>query len=292
MTARADPPICVIAGPTASGKTARGVELALEVGGEVISADSRQLFRGMAIGTAAPTPDEQRGIAHHFVAERDPAEGPYSAGAFARAAEERIAAVLARGRVPIVVGGTGFYIRALALGLSEMPSVPAEVRETLNAELRADGLATLVAELRAHDPVLAAGLDLRNPARVLRGLEVVRATGIPLSEWQRRPPAPPRYRYAIDVLQPDPHAHREAIERRTQAMLDRGLLDETARLLDAGLPDDSEVLRTIGYREAVAFLHTGIPADPCRLAEAISLSTWQYARRQKTYFRKLVLDLQ
>ena len=145
----------------------------------------------------------------------------------------------------------------------------------------------LVDELRRVDPELATRLDLQNPARVLRALEVFRATGVPLSAWQQAPTDPPRFAYAWRVLTPPDADHRRAIEARTHEMLRNGLVEETRALLARGVTPDAVVMRTIGYRETVAALASGGPIQLDDLAQAISLSTWQYARRQRTFFRRL-----
>ncbi len=181
----------MIVGPTASGKTARAVALALECGGEVISADSRQVYRELRIGTARPTDEEMQGVPHHFVGDRSLAD-PISAGAFAREAEARIADILARGRTPIVAGGSTLYLKALRDGLADLPPPDPAFRAALDARLRTEGLPMLVQELIARDPEAAGALDLHNPARVLRALEILGTTGGSLREAQHRRPRPRR----------------------------------------------------------------------------------------------------
>ena len=287
---REAPPVLMIAGPTASGKTARAIEHALRVGGEVVSADSRQVFAGMSVCTAAPTAEEMRGVPHHFVGERDVAEGAYSAGAFARDAEARIDEIHARGAVPIVAGGTGFYLSALLRGLSPIPDVPDDVRDSVGAELRGSGLPDLVAELRRVDPDLAATLDLANPARVVRGVEVFRATGTPLSVWQRAPRVRPRHRYAPEVIDVDRAALRARIDARVAHMSDAGLYDEITGLLARGLSPALTPLRTIGCVEVIDHITRGGtgsgPEWPSVLAD-IATHTHQYARRQRTMLPKI-----
>ena len=279
----ADPRAVVrmIVGPTASGKTRQAIDEALRVGGEVVSADSRCVYRGLDIGTAKPTDEEQQGVRHHFVDERDLGE-PFSAGIFAHEAETRISEMLERGRTPIVAGGSTLYLSALRDGLAEMPDVPPSVRERLTARLETEGLPALVADLRHLDPALAARLDLRNPARVLRGLEVVTASGTPLSVWQARRPTP-RFRYDVTLLAPPLDVLDRRIDARVGAMVEAGWVGEVAGLLGRGVSPTLEPLRTIGYREMADVVQGRLS-----LAEAVELiqtRTRQYARRQLRYFR-------
>ena len=273
----------MIVGPTASGKTARAVALAKALGGEVVSADSRQVYAGLVIGAATPTMDEREGVPHHFLGEL-PLGAPFSAGAFARAAEARIAEVHARGRVAVVAGGSTLYLAALRDGLAALADVPVEVRRRLAVRLAAEGLPALLAALDRADPALAARLDRQNPARVLRALEVFEATGTPLSAWQAAPPPPPRFRYAVEYLRPDRAALHARIDRRVTAMFAAGLVDEVRGLLATGHVATLAPLRTIGYREVIA--HLAGEATLAATADVIRLHTRRYAKRQGTYFDK------
>ena len=275
------PRIRMIVGPTASGKTKRAIEAALERGGEVISADSRCVYRRLDIGTAKPTADERKGVAHHFIDERNLGE-PFSAGRFASEAETRIYEILNRGRLPIVAGGSTLYLSALKNGIAEMPDVPERVRNTLVTRLTEQGLPPLVAELQRLDPDLVSRIDVSNPMRVLRGLEVYEASGTPLSVWQRQRSAP-AFAYEVELLAPPLDVMDERINRRVEAMVDAGWLDEVVGLLREGVSPLLEPLRTIGYREMadVALGQTTLPEAVSR----IQLRTRQYARRQLTFFR-------
>lgn len=280
------PRIRMIVGPTASGKTGRAIERALELGGEVISADSRCVYRRLDIGTAKPTKSERRGVVHHFIDERDLGE-PFSAGTFASEAETRIYDILDRGRVPIVAGGSTLYLSALKNGIAEMPVVPDAVRSQLVARLDAEGLPPLVAELHRIDPELAVRLDLSNPMRVLRGLEVFEASGTPLSVWQQRRTAP-AFAYEVELLAPPLDVLDERINRRVVQMVEAGWLGEVETLLRDGVSPLLEPLRTIGYREM-----TAVALGETTLEEAvprIQLRTRQYARRQLTFFRGRTFD--
>ena len=175
--------IVCVAGPTASGKTKLGVLLAKRYDGEIVSADSMQICRGMVIGTAAPTPEEMEGIPHHMIGIADPRE-PWSAGRYARAAIPVVEDILARGKLPIVVGGTGLWMEALVRGRTFAPGqAGGAVREAMEGELRSGGMAPLLAELRRVDPASAEKLHPSDEKRILRALEVYRETGKPLSEW-------------------------------------------------------------------------------------------------------------
>ncbi len=285
-------PIRIVCGPTASGKTARAIDIALRIGGEVVSADSRQIFAGMDIATATPTLAERRGVPHHLLSERDPGEGVYSAGAFVRDAEARIGDILRRGAVPIVAGGTAFYLKALRDGLSQIPAVPIEVRDAVSQEHRESGLSALVDELRRVDAELAGKIDLANPARVVRGVEVFRSTGRPLSAWQREPPPPPQYRYEVEHLSPEPAELRRRIDARVNAMDAAGLFAEVVGLLEAGHSPALAPMRTIGYAEVAKHIGSGGAAYGRhweQILADIARHTWQYARRQQTFFRQFVL---
>lgn len=275
-------PILMIVGPTASGKSAWALDEALRVGGEIVSADSRQVYRRLDIGTAKPSREEQARVPHHFIDERDVWE-PFSAGTFAREAEDRIASVLARGRVPIVAGGSTLYLSALVHGVAEIPAVRPETRAAVEARLASEGLASLVAELQRVDPDLAGRIDSLNPRRVARALEVFLETGVPLSMHQRRHTAP-RYSYdvrRIERTRSDLHAR---IEARVDAMLRDGLVREVEALAADGLDRALAPLQTIGYVEVFRHLDGALTFDEMR-AEIIA-HTRQYARRQETYFRK------
>lgn len=271
----------MIVGPTASGKTGQAIEEALQQGGEVISADSRCVYRRLDIGTAKPSTSERRGIVHHFVDERDLGES-FSAGTFASEAETRIYEILDRGIVPIVAGGSTLYLSALKNGIAEMPPVPDDVRSRWAARLEAEGLPPLVAELRRVDPELALRLDLANPMRVLRGLEVFEASGTPLSTWQRQRTTP-AFAYDVALLAPPLEVLDERINRRVEAMVDDGWLDEVQALLRDGVSPQLEPLRTIGYREMADVAQGLTTLDDA--VPRIQQRTRQYARRQLTFFR-------
>lgn len=276
------PSVLVLAGPTGVGKTELSLELAEVLRAEIVSADSRQIFRGMSIGTAKPTAEEMARIPHHFIDERNPDE-PYSAGAFAEDAWRRIAAIRARGRQALVVGGSTLYLEALARGLSAVPPGDAAIRARLKERWRVEGGQTLFSELQAVDPRAAAALDPTKSHRVIRALEVWEATGRPLSAfWGDRSPPPTRFR--VYVLHRERAALYDRIERRTTQLFGAGLVDETRALLDQGYSPVLGPLRTIGYQECVAYLSNQLTLDEAR--RLVAQNTRRYAKRQLTFFRR------
>ena len=278
------PNILVICGPTASGKTALAVELALLLGGEVVSADSMQIYRGMDIGTAKPTPEEMRGVPHHMLDVADPAED-YSVARYVRAASACVDDILSRGRLPIVAGGTGLYIDNLVAG-REFASFTGRWRERLQARAREEGLPALYEELRRVDPQRAERLPLSDEKRILRALEVWYETGETITDHDRRTAQlPSRYRalrIGLDFAQrPDLWVR---IDARVDEMMDRGLEGEVRRLLSAGVPEGCTAMQAIGYKEFFGALD-----GSCTLEEAAALCKQRsrnYAKRQLTWFRR------
>ena len=273
------PRILVITGPTGVGKSRVAFELAKLVPIEVVSADSGQAYRHLNIGTAKPTPEERAALPHHGLDLVLPTER-YSAGRFAREAMEWIHAIVDRGRTPVVVGGTGFYLRALFEGLFVEPPLDPARRERLRAALGALGAGALGQWAARLDPGFKGG----GAQRAARAVEVALLAGRPLSELQRARPAPaagvtPWYA----VLRLPRNDLAERIAERTQRMLAAGLVDEVRRLLAAEVPKDAPGLETVGYREVVMFLDGAL--GEAALADAISASTRQYAKRQETWLR-------
>ena len=274
------PRIRVIAGPTAVGKTACSQELAAHHPVEIISADSRQIYRQLTIGTAKPGPEELARVPHHFIDELD-VGAPFSAGVFADQANNRIAAILARGHEPIVVGGATLYLHALIHGLSPLVSSDPAARAEIEAELAAEGPQELYQKLLQVDPDAASTMDPTKTARVARALEVYRVTGTPLSEYHTITP-PPAYQFNVTILTMPREQLYERINSRADLMLNAGLLDEVRNLHSANpqLP----LLRTIGYQEATAYLAGSITHE--EMVRQIKRNTRRYAKRQLTWFRR------
>lgn len=290
MTLDPRPRALALMGPTASGKSALALALAERLGGEVVSVDSALVYRGLDIGAAKPTRAEQAQVRHHLLDVRDPWQ-PYSAAEFASDARRAIADVLARGRLPILAGGTGLYFRALIDGLAEMPEADEAMRAAIAAEAGERGWAALHAELAAVDPEAAARIHTTDAQRIQRALEVYRLSGRAISDWRR---AARGRRLPLRVLKlvlapPQRAILHQRIERRFDAMLEAGFLDEVRALRALpGLaahprPLDLPALRAVGYRQAWEFLDGAGSAETFR-ARAIA-ATRQLAKRQWTWLR-------
>ncbi len=277
--------ICVV-GPTASGKTKMGVALAQRFHGEVVSVDSMQIYRGMAIGTAAPTPEEMEGVPHHMIGVADPAE-QWSAARFAAAADHCVQDILRRGKQPIFVGGTGLYLDALVRGSAFAAGQQGgPVRQALQQRLAREGAAALLAELAQVDPETAARLHLRDEKRILRALEVYQETGETISEHDRKSrETPNRYdALYIGLSFRDRQDLRDRIDRRVDAMVAQGLPEEVRQLLSSGLPRDATALQAIGYKQFLAVADG--TATEAEAVEEIKLRSRQYAKRQLTWLRR------
>lgn len=270
----------MLAGPTASGKSAAALRLADRFGLEIVSADSMQVYRGMDVGTAKPTAAERARVPHHLLDVVTPAQ-PFSVADYVGLAEAAIGEVLARGRLPLVTGGTGFYLRALRAGLPQLPPADPEAQAPLWRIAEQGGLAGLVEELAAAsaiDAERAAG----NPRRVVRSLEVLRRTGRAPSQF---PNLPARYDYDLVVLDPPRERLRARIGSRTRRMFELGLVEEVARLL-ADYPEQPTALQAIGYKEVAAYLRGEVSLD--QAVSDVELATQRYAKRQRTWFRREV----
>ena len=274
----------VICGPTASGKTALAVALAKRTGGEVVSADSMQIYRRMDIGTAKPTAEEMDGVPHHMLDVADPGED-YSVARYVEEASACVEDILARGRLPIVAGGTGMYIDNLLAGRT-FAAFTGKWRQILQDRAAKEGIAALYRELEQVDPQRAARLHLADEKRIIRALEVWHETGETITEHDRRTAAlPPRYEAARIGLT---FAHRAdmwaRIDRRVDQMMAAGLVEEVEGLLASGVPERCTAMQAIGYKEMAAALREGRPA--AEAAEEIKLRSRQYAKRQLTWFRR------
>ena len=272
----------VLAGPTGVGKTELSFELAEYAGAEIVSADSRQIYRGLNIGTAKPTRDELARVRHHFIDELS-IDRPYSAGRFQQDAKTRIREIVERGRVPLVVGGSTLYIYALKHGLADIPNIPAEILESLEAELQRRGGHALFEELKTADPRSAVRLDPTKTHRLMRALAVYRSTGRPLSSFHDEQESPD-HAFRVIVLSRDRQELYRRINARVDSMIARGLMDEVRDILAQGYEPDSNPLRTIGYREAIEYLHGEISRE--EMIRLIKRNSRRYAKRQLTWFRR------
>lgn len=280
------PKLVVVCGPTATGKTRLGVALAKRLDGEVVSADSMQLYRGMPIGTAQPTEAEREGVPHHMMGIADPAE-PYSVARYVEEASACVDDILRRGKRPILVGGTGQYIDALCSGRTFSASRPESgTRARLQAVADAGGLPQLWADLQRVDPAAAAALHPNDAKRVVRALEVWYETGKPISRHNAETrTVPPRYDRATIVLNyADRAVLRARIDRRVDLMVAAGLIDEVRALLAAGVPADATALQAIGYKQLIPAVRDG--GDLAAAIEEVKLRSRQYAKRQLTWFRR------
>ena len=277
------PPLVVLCGPTAAGKTAAALALARHFDLEVISADSRQVYRLMDIGTAKPTAAEREQVPHHLLDVAWPDES-FDAAGFAAQAATAIDRVIGRGRLPVVVGGTGLYIRALTEGLVATPPVDPGLRRRLETWADTEGNGALHARLVQVDPDAAMLLHPNDRIRLVRALEVFELTGRPLSAWQREHGfRTRRYRLLKIGMAPERNELYRRIDERAAAMLAGGLVEETAALLAAGYSPHLKTLQTIGYRETVRFLRGECTRDMA-LTE-LQQATRRYAKRQLTWFR-------
>ena len=280
------PKIVCVVGPTACGKTTLGVLLAKKFGGEVVSADSMQIYRGMTIGTAAPTEEEMDGVPHHMIAVSDPAE-QWSAARYAQEAVPIIDGILARGKLPILVGGTGLWIDAAVKGHGFAAGCAGgAVRRELEERLAAEGIGPLLEELRRADPESAERLHPADEKRILRALEVYRETGKTITAHNEETKAlPPRYGAVWIGLQFADRADMKAlIDQRVDRMAEAGLLEEVRALLSLGLPRNATALQAIGYKEFLGVLE-GTATEAEALAE-VKLRSRQYAKRQLTWLRR------
>ena len=280
------PKVVCIVGPTGCGKTGLGVALAERLGGEVVSCDSMQLYRGMVIGTAAPTEAETRGVPHHMVGVIDPRED-YSVARYAADAAECVDGILARGKLPILVGGTGLYLDALLRGHGYAPGTTGgETRRLLERRWDNEGGEALFAELRSIDPESAAVLHPNDKKRVIRALEVYRETGKTMSRHNADTRlVPPRYEPVyLGLAYADREEMKRIIDLRVDRMVAQGLFDEVRALVESGVPRTATAMQAIGYKECLGCL-----AGECTQDEAVAeikLRSRQYAKRQLTWLRR------
>lgn len=285
--AREKPLALIVAGPTASGKSALALRLAEELKGTIINADSLQVYRELSILTARPSEEERARAPHRLYGVLSVQEN-CSAGRWRQMALEEMQAAREEGRLPILVGGTGLYLKALEEGLYQIPPVPPEVRAEAESLLASGQRERLRQDLAIGDPATFARIHPNDSQRLLRAWEVLRATGRPLSQWQREAPeAAAPWRFAWIVLLPSREELHTSIERRLEVMIEKGGLEEVRRLLALQLPQSSTAAKAVGVPELAAHLEGAM-----NLAEAIKAaqaSTRRYAKRQLTWLRGQVL---
>lgn len=292
-------PLLVILGPTAVGKSRLALGLARRLGGEIVSADSAQVYRLMDIGTDKPAPADRAAVPHHLVDVRDPDE-PFSVAEYQAMARAAIDAVAARGRLPVLAGGTGLYIRAVVSRAYAFPAAAPDpaLRAALTARAQAEGIGPLYRQLREVDPVAAARIDPRNARRVIRALEVYLQTGVPFSRGgggegaQASPggaPAPGGTAGApYDALLVGLTREREdlyaRIDARVEDQIRRGLVDEVRGILARGYDPSLPALQALGYKEVIAHLRGEVPFE--EMVRVLKRNTRRYAKRQWTWFRR------
>ena len=285
-------PILIVAGPTASGKSRLALALAQRLQGEIVSADSRQVYARLDIGTAKPDREELERVRHHLIGIIEPEER-YNAGRFSREAAAGIEKLALDGKTPLVCGGTGFYLQALVKPLFEEPAVPEEaktrIRIQLSRRFESEGGETLHRELAAVDPDTAARLHPNDFQRVGRALELYYLTGRTLSGHFRLAKAAAAYRAFTVLLDPPDKSLKENIRLRARRMLEQGWAGEVEALLAAGVDPRAPGLQSLGYREIISQVRGEISREAA--FEAIVGRTWQYARRQRTWFRNRPAEL-
>ncbi len=284
ITAGHHPRILVVCGPTGIGKTRIGITLARRFEGEIVGADSMQVYRRMDIGTAKPTPSERAQAPHHLIDVVDP-DDTFDAADYARLAGAAVADIHRRGRLPIVVGGTGLYIKSLLYGLFPIPSPPQDIRNRLKAEAEEKGIDRLYNRLVGMDEEAATGIHPNDAFRIIRALEIQEAAGRPLSALRREQGfSCPRYSAFTIGLRMERNALYDRIDQRVEQMIVDGFLGEVRQLLNAGYSPELKAMQAIGYRHLVDF-DTG-RADWPETVRLLKRDTRRYAKRQLTWFRK------
>ena len=284
------PPIFLIAGPTASGKSALALRLAERVGGEIINADALQLYADLRLLTARPSGDEEARAPHHLYGVADGADG-WSAGRWLRAARQTLNEVAARGRPAIVTGGTGLYFKALTEGLADIPPVPEDERLKAQAQFDALGEEAFRARLAARDPAAAARIAPGDRQRLVRASEVLAASGRALSDWQAdTAPALPQGTWRALALEPPRPLLYARCDARLDAIVEAGALEEVQRLMGRGLNDALPIMKAVGFRELAAHLDGRLSLEDA-MTQA-KMQTRRYAKRQSTWLRNQAPDWQ
>ncbi|MBI9086915.1 MAG: tRNA (adenosine(37)-N6)-dimethylallyltransferase MiaA [Desulfobacterales bacterium] len=274
--------LIVVCGPTGIGKTAAAIGLAEALGGEIISADSMQIYRHMDVGTAKPTPDEQARVRHHLIDVVDPDE-PFDAALFSTLAREVASVLAGQGKLAVVAGGTGLYIRAMLHGLFDHSPSDPDLRQRLNQEAEDQGAPALHQRLAGVDPEAAAKVHPNDRLRIVRALEIHALTGVPLSRQQRAHgfAHSPFAAFKIGLTMDRESLYRR-IDRRVDAMVDQGLTDEVRRLMDMGYGPDLKSMQAIGYRHMADFIAQRLPWEEA--IRTLKRDTRRFAKRQFTWF--------
>ncbi|MBI3004579.1 MAG: tRNA (adenosine(37)-N6)-dimethylallyltransferase MiaA [Ignavibacteriales bacterium] len=276
------PTVLAIVGPTASAKTPVSIQLARLLNGEIISADSRQVYKYLDIGTAKPTPEDLKAVPHHFISVFDP-DGDYSAGEFGGDARQKVLDVLSRHKLPIVVGGSGLYVRALIDGLFEGPGKDPEIRQQLEDRLATHGPSALLETLKKVDPTSAVNIDVTKPRRIIRALEVYYITGIPISRLHHEARKTQQFRVAQFAIMWERESLYQKINDRVEDMMRQGFVEEVRGLLGRGFDSRYNAMNTVGYRELLQHLSGELNA--AEVVDLIKQNTRRLAKRQLTWFR-------
>lgn len=272
----------MLCGPTGVGKTALSQAIAERVSSEIASADSRQIYRYMDIGTAKPPQSLLEQVPHHFIGILDP-DQDYSAGQYAKAARPAIQKILKRKKLPLVVGGSGLYIRALVEGFFREDIKDLYLREKLQARLEREGIEFLYRELQEADPIAAEKIHPHNTRRVIRALEVYYAARTPISKIQQENPDPAPFRAVKIGLNMERKKLYARINARVETMFDEGLVNEVRHILGLGYSPELNALNSVGYKEVLAYVQGEIDLFNCK--ELVKQNTRRYAKRQLTWFR-------
>ncbi len=275
--------VIAIVGPTCSGKTRIGIDLAKLVDGEIISADSRQIYKLLSIGTAKPTAQELAEVRHHLI-DVVPLDEVVSAGTYSKLAREATREIFSMNKLPILVGGSGLYLRAAIDGLFDAPEIDAGVRHRLRERLRSEGAEKLLDELKRIDPEAAKGLLPQNYTRILRALEVFYSSGMPISRLQAERIATPDFKTLQFGIMIEREELYRRIEKRVDEMISAGLVDEVRELLRRGFDPGLNSLQTVGYKEVIGYLRGEVTFED--MVALIKMNTRRYAKRQMTWFRK------
>jgi tRNA dimethylallyltransferase len=276
-------PVLFLVGPTGIGKTALSVSIAEILPMEIISADSRQIFKYMDIGTAKPSKDILKKIPHHLISFLRPEEY-FSAGLYSKMSRKIIDQLFERNKIPFVVGGSGLYIKALIEGFFELEIRDEKIRVSLRKRLLKEGTESLYNELRKCDPELANSIQPNDKQRILRGLEVYLSSGQKLSKLQEDPSVPPDFESVLFGIRCDRKLLYDRINNRVDEMIENGLLNEVLNLKKKGFSSDLNALNTVGYKEVFEYTNNILNYD--EMIELIKRNTRQYAKRQMTWFNK------